>query len=622
MFFRFISSWLGRTSKAATSTSKPHSTKEMIDYIIEGSELEIAGHYDAAERAFRRALTITPNNAEALYLIGKQMARRGNYAGSLELLDAALFENPNLAEARLLVANVYLSMQNFESAIAIYQSFDAQNSNDQALLNNYGLALLGLKKYTQARETLLKAVAVNPESIEAHINIGLAFRAQGETALAEKWFRDSLKLNPSNNEAVKHLCRILFQQNRTTEALTITEQAIFHDSSTVEAHKMAGFAFFTLGNFPEAEAKLRKVTSLAPDEESLNYLARTLQSCRRFEEAMVFYNKSLQINPNYVPAAWHRSLLLLQTRDYERGWIDYEHRLSSEDPHVRQFTSPQWDGTALFDAQLLVYAEQGLGDQIMFASCITEATRLAKYVTIECSAKLEKLFRRSFPKLRVIGTDNADPQQWIDESPDIATVCPIGSLPKFFRRNAKEFPTHAGYLAADPQRVLHWKNLLNNLGPGLKVGISWAGGTEKSRRNLRSIPLSAWLPILSVPNAQFVSLQYDVDYSTLTKQTNNFDTKIHHWQETIDDYDETAALACALDLIISVQTAIIHLCGALGRPTWVMVPVCAEWRYGASGEAMDWYPSVRLFRQTDFNNWDDVLARVRSELKIKTVALK
>jgi hypothetical protein len=178
----------------------------------------------------------------------------------------------------------------------------------------------------------------------------------------------------------------------------------------------------------------------------------------------------------------------------------------------------------------------------------------------------------------------------------------------------QDFPRHEGYLQANAERCVMWRERLSALGPGLKVGISWKGGTLLSRSPLRSIPLPEWGPIFDVPGVRFVSLQYGDAAATVRPLAPRHGTRIVHWQEAIDDYEECAALVSALDLVISVQTAVVHLTGALGKPGWVLVPYCPEWRYGAAGNTMPWYPSLRIFRQSSFGDWDPVVATVAREL--------
>jgi len=236
------------------------------------------------------------------------------------------------------------------------------------------------------------------------------------------------------------------------------------------------------------------------------------------------------------------------------------------------------------------------------------------HAVIECSPKLEALFRRSFPQTTVYATapDRALPPA-LQNAP-IDMQIPIGSLPLHFRRTRAEFPRHSGYLQADPSRIAAWRDRLAALGPGLKIGISWQGGTQKSRQPVRSLPLAKWLPILKAGNAQFVDLQY-MDFSAeLAALRASTGVEVHSWEQVRADYEETAALVSALDLVISVCTAVIHLGGALGRPVWVMAPFSPEWRYGITGEDMPWYPSVRVHRQPAYGNWDVVVENVARSL--------
>ena len=270
--------------------------------------------------------------------------------------------------------------------------------------------------------------------------------------------------------------------------------------------------------------------------------------------------------------------------------------------------------------RILVYAEQGLGDEIMFASCLPDVVAASAHCVVECSGKLETLFRRSFPAatVYVANPDKAVPRS-VNES-GIDVQIPIGSVPLHLRRRSADFPRHHGYLQAEPNLTVAWRRRLAALGPGLKVGIAWQGGTYKSRRPLRSLPLAQWLPILQSENTQFVDLQYTESGAELAQVYAATGVVVHSWDEVRADYEQTAALVMALDLVISVCTAVIHLGGALARPVWVMAPYIPEWRYGIAGESMPWYPSVRIFRQPSYGSWDEVIQRVARQLNQMTAA--
>jgi hypothetical protein len=302
--------------------------------------------------------------------------------------------------------------------------------------------------------------------------------------------------------------------------------------------------------------------------------------------------------------------------DYQNGWPDYEMRLADRDVPVRALRLPRWDGAALEGKTLLVYGEQGLGDQIMFASCLPDVIGGAGHCAVECAPRLEALFRRSFPAATVyaVSADGAVPPE--SGKLSIDAEIPIGSLPLHVRYDRAAFPYHSGYLKSDTRSVEAWRKRLALLGSGLKVGISWRGGTPKTRGPLRSLPLPQWLPILKCPHVQFVSLQYSSNAETeLAALEAECSIRVVHWPEAIDDFDQTASLVCALDLVISVQTTVVHLAGALGRPAWALVAAVPEWRYLHEGSSLPWYPAVRLFRQPALHDWRSVVDRVAKELQ-------
>jgi hypothetical protein len=306
---------------------------------------------------------------------------------------------------------------------------------------------------------------------------------------------------------------------------------------------------------------------------------------------------------------------LLKTGHFEEGWREYESRYSSEVWIPRPFAFPRWDGRPLASGRLLVVAEQGLGDQIMFASCMPDVLRRAPDCVLECDPRLEPLMRRSFPTVQVRGNELEGPAPaWVQELAPIAAQIPAGSLPGLFRNRPTDFPRHSGYLAADPERVAAWRARLAQLGRGPVIGVSWRGGSVKSRRDLRSMPLDSLAPLARELGLTLVSVQYTDCADELREFQATHGVRIHHWQEAIDDYDQTAALVCAVDAVVSVCTSIVHLTGALGRPGLVMVPFAAEWRYGDEGDAMPWYPSLRLLRQRRPLDWRPVVDSLRPRL--------
>ncbi len=461
-----------------------------------------------------------------------------------------------------------------------------------------------------------RVLAINADSPPAHYSLGLVLRQLGQFEDAAEHLHRAFSLSPDLVEAATDcaLCRIHLGAHEA--AIAVLEEALKGHAEDAQVHATMGLAHQKMHRPHAALRCYEKARALGhATAESFNNLGYVLQELGRLPEAFACYDQAISLQPDFPLARFYRALARLLTEDYARGWPDYETRLISEDRPRRPESYARWQGESLAGRTILVWSEQGLGDEIMFASCLPEVVRAARQCIVECSARLEGLFRRSFPGARVYAAapDCSIPETIKAEAVDCEI--PIGSLPLYLRRSTQAFPPHHGYLRADPERVASWRHRLSKLGSGLKVGVSWQGGTHLTRSPLRSIPLSQWLPIFGAADAHFISLQYGDTTEAIEELASRHGTRITHWPEAIEDYEETAALVSALDLVISVQTAVVHLTGALGGSAWVMVPYCPEWRYGFAGDSMRWYPSVRVFRQAALGEWEPVIALVARELR-------
>jgi ADP-heptose:LPS heptosyltransferase len=269
---------------------------------------------------------------------------------------------------------------------------------------------------------------------------------------------------------------------------------------------------------------------------------------------------------------------------------------------------PLWNGESPAGKRILLLAEQGLGDQVMFASLVPDLLALnPEQIIIEAHKRIAKTLARSFPQCLVIPTMQLARFDWLRTLPPIDYYLPIAELAQFFRPNAESFPKHKGFMIADPHRIAFWKKRLDTLGNGMKIGVSWRGGLPQTRRPIRSLQLSELTPLLQLPNTHFISLQYGKIGPEIRDVEKTVGIPIANWPEGISDLDEFAALVSALDLIITVCNTTVHYAGALNMPVWVMTPKIPDWRYGLSGTTMDWYPSARMFRQPEHGDWTTVL---------------
>jgi hypothetical protein len=292
-------------------------------------------------------------------------------------------------------------------------------------------------------------------------------------------------------------------------------------------------------------------------------LGLAIQEQGQFDAALAHYERLIAGSPNVVEYRWNRGLARLSSGDFEHGWPDYELRNSRSGRSVeRQFPFAPWTGAPLSARNLLVYGEQGLGDEIMFASCLPDVITQARSVVVECDRHLEALFQRSFPAAAVHGAPRDSNRTWLHAFPELDTQIAISSLALHLRRQWSDFPDHHGYLRADPARVRFWASRLAGLGAGRKIGLSWRGGTVKTRREARSLEIEHCLPLLQVRGCRFVCLQAG-DCADELALLRGQGAQIEWWHEAVADLDELAALVTALDLVISVPTAVAHLTGAL-----------------------------------------------------------
>jgi tetratricopeptide (TPR) repeat protein len=382
------------------------------------------------------------------------------------------------------------------------------------------------------------------------------------------------------------------------------------------AHNDLGVALQRLRRYREALDCFETVIRLAPADVDAWYNAGVIHHLLRdVARAEDCYGKAISAGSADPEAHRGYSMLRLLRGDFATEvWSSFRRRrlCAGFEPSSTGSTAPLWNGEPAEGKTVLVYGEQGLGDEIMFASCYPDLVARAGHCVIETEPRLEALFRRSFANATVLGRNREN--DLAARYPSVAYQLPCGDLPLYFRSSAADFAGRAPYLKANSEAVERWRSALAGLGPGLKIGISWRGGTPKNNQAGRTIGLKRWGEVLRATDARFVSLQYGDCSEDLAQARNALGVELHHWPEAIADYDETAALVSALDLVITVTTSVAHLAGALGQKTWILVNAAPRWCYLASGNSMPWYPTARLFRQQYAGAWDDIMNQVARAL--------
>jgi tetratricopeptide (TPR) repeat protein len=555
-----------------------------------GNALHVKGLLDEAVTNYRRAIELNPSFAKAYSNLGNALREEGKVEEAITYCEKAIGIDPSFAEAYCNLGAAFRDKKLLNAAIANYRRAIELNPSFAKAQCNLGNALQEKGLLDEAITHYQMAIELNPSFAKAYSNLGNALREKELFDQAIVQCKKAIELNPSFAEAYCHLGATLQERGDIDQAIVNYEKALAHDPSLVEAYCLVGTAFQDKGNIGEA----RK-----------------------------YYERAIELNPQSESANFNMSLIVLQSGDFSKGWEQFEWRWKAESFLKRssshqpgEFTQPVWDGTSLEGKSILIYSEQGIGDEIMFASCLKEVVDQADKCIVECDRRLMPIFSRSFPGALFIERKK-DTDACLSELPQTDVVIAIGSLPGLLRTDFSSFPGKS-YLVADPEKVHKWRDRFRELGDGLTVGISWRGGLIERVRRKRSIELGQWAGLFSLPGLKFINLQYGDCRNELKEVREKFGITIHDWEDAdpLKDLDNFAAEIAAADLIISIDNSTVHMAGALGRPVWVLLPFMPDWRWMSGREDSPWYQTVRLFRQSSPGDWGPVMERVSGELKV------
>jgi len=507
----------------------------------------------------------------------------------------------------LKIAGRYHRNGDIQQAQTQYQGILQAEPGQPEALHALGIIAFQLKKYDTAGNLIGKAIENRPRVPQFHYNSGLVFIALNRHEKAILAFEKAIKLKPDYAEAYYNLALALKEQQKFENAVKNFKQAIQLVPDDAYAYYNLGNTYEALGRYEAAvknyQLAIKKNRNFADVH---NNLAVVLRELGRHDEAISHCREAIRVQPDCAEAHWNMSLELLLNGQFEEGWKRHEWRFrrgKRSTIYPYDFGIPLWDGSRFTGKRLFVHSEQGFGDTLQFLRYLPMVKRLGGTVIFETFGPLLEILN-SFP-----GID-----ELVEISPNrsYAESCnyyvPIMSLPMLFATDISTIPSNIPYIFADPVKIEQWKNRINR--KGFRIGIVWAGKSGHGNDKNRSCALKDFTTLAGIPGVAMYGLQK----GDVVRQAETLGERIINFDHELKDFSETAAAIENLDLIISVDTVVAHLAGAMGKPVWILLPYAPDWRWLLEREDSPWYPTMRLFRQPVRGDWGAVFDRIKDEL--------
>lgn len=603
------------------------------------------------------ALRHTTDRVAVLLDLGHWLAGNGEPLRAFLCAEAAHHLTPAEPAPLILMGWIQLSLGNPQSAGNHFLAALRRDEGHREAWQGYRTALQYTRgvlpppadKPDDTDVRLLAAIDNHPDDHLTHLALGKHYATTSRCTLALPHLRAACELAKHAREPAFWLAWSMVRLSDYGAALGISRQALEHAPDDIGLIKLAADCAIRCREDARALQWLLPMLTRSPEDADLHaMLGLCYNHLERFEEAAVSLNRALELNPalgearhtlafslyclghyeesrehldtllaserNDFSARWYRSGTLLACHTFETAWPDYEFRFVAAAVETRIIPLPTWQGEDLSGKKIVVVAEQGIGDEIMFASTIPELLRQAATCVIECNRRLVPLFQRSFPWATVVEWVKDPLPPWLAQHGDADYHIFCGSLPKHFRCSIASYQKFQPYLVVNTDRAAALRQRIDLSGPGLKVGIAWRGGGNASRTKTRSLTLAQLRPLLGRTDCRFVSLQYGDCSDEVADFSATTGLSVTHWPELIANLDDFACLVAALDVVVTVCSAPVHFAGAQGKPALVLTPFAPEWRYHSINGRMIWYPSVRLLPQEQLDDWDSTIEKVAGML--------
>jgi len=571
-----------------------------------------------AEQLCRLVLARVPRQVDAMQLLGLILTQQEQYIEAVELLREAVMQAPEHSSLHNNLGMTLHQMDKTEEAVLEFRRAIELRPDFAKAHNNLGAALMKLGRLDEAVTACMEAIRLQSDFKQAYNNLGLALKKKGNLEQAVATYEKAVNLDPQYVEALSNLGIALIAQDKLKEAGRILQKVVNLDPNSAKFCNNLGSLFNRQGRFEEAVAASEKAITMSPDYlEAYNNLGTALMELGRFSEANTAFEKAIALDGECAEPHHNHSLVLLLTGQFKLGLEEYEWRWRHNgfSTPLRPFPQQWWDGSVDNVGKLLIWGEQGVGDEVQFSGLIRHITARGITVVVECNRRLSGLLQRSFPETIVVG--HSDPPSEVLKDVAITHQIPMCSIPRVLGLPLNNISFPNSYIIPDQSCRDRLRSQYKADKELLLVGISWKSG-NKQEGPKRSVDLEYWGPILKTRGVQFVNLQYGECSGQLKASFKRFGVEILEDEKinSLTDLESFAAQVAAMDLVISVDNSTVHFAGALGIKTWTMLPAIPDWRWGLESDSTCWYPTMHLFRQKDRGKWEPIISRIAEELSL------
>jgi tetratricopeptide (TPR) repeat protein len=594
----------------ASGCERPVGQAAWSKFIQAADGLRSRGDRVGAISFYHRAAELRPGHAEAFFKLASCHHDGGQLDEALAGYLAAAVLQPDLVEAHYNAGLIHQTLGRAPQAAACYGKALRIKPGFAHAHNNLGQLHLGCRQLDQALSCFRRAIQHKPDFAEPHFNMGEALRALKKDAQAITHYRAAVQLNPAMAEAWNNLGTVLKEGGDLEAATECYRRLVALRPDLAEGHYNLGSALKDAGNTDGAVESLNKALALRKNyPEAWNNLGLTHKIRGEYQRALECLTEAVRLKPDLAEAHWNRSFLHLLLGRFAEGFTDYEWRFAL--PRWKMIypfrqTLPRWDGSRDANRKILVHDEQGLGDTLQFVRYLPMVKELCDRVILEVQQPLIELLR-GLPGVDEIAARPDDAAQSLDADCHV----PLMSLPGMFGAGVGAIPSVVPYLWADLSKTAYWKKRLG--GSALKVGIVWAGRPQHQNDKNRSCRLEMFSGLARIETVRLFSFQKGPAAAQIKEA--GLQGLVEDLDPELVDFTDTAAVAANMDLIITVDTSVAHLSGAMARPVWLLLPFIPDWRWMLDREDSPWYPTMRLFRQNRAGDWESVFQRVESALR-------